>query len=396
MMKLRKFIFWIHLPIGIAAGAVILNMALSGVLLAFEPQIVDFAERHIRNVTPGIQRLSPEMLMAKASEAVPEKTPSGLAVMADPSKSVMVSFGREIALYVNPYTGEVLGGNSTVHNILHKIEEWHRWLGMREGGGKSITGAACLAFFFMLFTGFFLWWPRKWSVKAVKAVTLFDKRLTGKQRDWNWHNVIGFWCMPIILMTTVTGIVMSYEFANNLLYRLTGNEIPPAKGAGTFAKNNTEPALMGVTNNEIKSVSAGMNILLRQVEKQVPDWVSINVRLPQEAGLPVMIFIQEKAPWWVLNSRSMLSLNASTGEVVKWEPFAGQNLAKKIRSWMKPLHTGQAGGLIGQGIVFLSALGTSVLIWTGFALAWRRFRNWRRNAEKSKIRDAVNTPLSAA
>jgi uncharacterized iron-regulated membrane protein len=43
-------------------------------------------------------------------------------------------------------------------------------------------------------------------------------------------------------------------------------------------------------------------------------------------------------------------------------------------------HTGEAGGLAGQTIAFLASAGGSVLVWTGIALAWRRFRSWRRRA----------------
>ncbi|WDT79120.1 MAG: PepSY-associated TM helix domain-containing protein [Candidatus Manganitrophus sp.] len=47
----RNILFWVHLAAGTVAGLVILVMALTGALIAFEPQIVDFAERGVRNVT---------------------------------------------------------------------------------------------------------------------------------------------------------------------------------------------------------------------------------------------------------------------------------------------------------------------------------------------------------
>jgi uncharacterized iron-regulated membrane protein len=39
MKKLRKIIFWLHLPVGVIAGLVILNMCVTGVLLTYEKQI---------------------------------------------------------------------------------------------------------------------------------------------------------------------------------------------------------------------------------------------------------------------------------------------------------------------------------------------------------------------
>ena len=42
-------------------------------------------------------------------------------------------------------------------------------------------------------SGFYLWFPRKWTWQHVRAVMLFSGKLRGKARDFNWHNVIGFW-----------------------------------------------------------------------------------------------------------------------------------------------------------------------------------------------------------
>ena len=51
-MIVRRLVFWLHLLTGLTAGAVILVMSATGVLLTFEPQIVDFAERDLRTVPP--------------------------------------------------------------------------------------------------------------------------------------------------------------------------------------------------------------------------------------------------------------------------------------------------------------------------------------------------------
>jgi uncharacterized iron-regulated membrane protein len=79
-MKLRKIIFWLHLTAGVVAGTVILVMSVTGVLLAFERQIVAFAERDTRTVTPPTSdapRLSLNALVAKARESSPRACPRG-------------------------------------------------------------------------------------------------------------------------------------------------------------------------------------------------------------------------------------------------------------------------------------------------------------------------------
>src|SRR5689334_17324893 len=81
---------------------------------------------------------------------------------------------------------------------------------------------------------FCLSWPRSWS--AFKSVIWFARGLGGKARDWNWHNVIGFWCALPLFFIVLTGVIMSYPWANNLLYRITGSELPQPQQRGDAIK----------------------------------------------------------------------------------------------------------------------------------------------------------------
>jgi len=82
-------------------------------------------------------------------------------------------------------------------------------------------------------------------------------------------------------------------------------------------------------------------------------------------------------------------LDPVTAEVVRWEPFEGQNMGRRLRAWVRPLHTGEAAGLVGQTVALVASAGGAVLVWTGIALAWRRFRSWRRRARSG---DALLAP----
>ena len=57
MKRLRKIIFWLHLPVGVIAGIVILNMCVTGVLLTYEKQITSWADtRGYRSAPPATQQ----------------------------------------------------------------------------------------------------------------------------------------------------------------------------------------------------------------------------------------------------------------------------------------------------------------------------------------------------
>jgi uncharacterized iron-regulated membrane protein len=70
--------------------------------------------------------------------------------------------------------------------------------------------------------------------------------------------------------------------------------------------------------------------------------------------------------------RGTLTLDAATGEVEEWAPFSSQTPGAKARSLIRFLHTGEALGLVGQTIAGIVSLTSVLMVWTGFALAWRR------------------------
>ncbi|HME93042.1 MAG TPA: PepSY-associated TM helix domain-containing protein [Methylomirabilota bacterium] len=375
---MRTVVFWTHLLVGVTAGAVILFMSVTGVLLAFEPQITEWLERDRRLVTPppGAPRLPVETLLARAREARPDQRPASVTLRSDPAASAVVSFGREGgALFIDPYRGTVLGGRSPVHGFLHEVVEWHRWLGSRDLG-RPLTGAANLGFLALVGLGVYLWWPRRWTRETVRRAMLFDARLRGRARDFNRHNVIGIWCAPVLLVITLTGLVMSYEWANNLLFTLTGTEAPPPADRPAPPAREGQGANRPASRRAEARVPAGLDALWQRAERQVPGWVAISLRMPPRPDGPLTFVIQDPLGWHPA-PRSQLVLDASTGDIVKWEPFADQNLGRRLRAWVRPLHTGEAGGITGQAMAGVASAGATVLVWTGLSLAWRRLRNSR-------------------
>jgi uncharacterized iron-regulated membrane protein len=107
----------------------------------------------------------------------------------------------------------------------------------------------------------------------------------------------------------------------------------------------------------------------------------MTVRLPQRRATQLTVTLEEASSLHPY-PRSILTLDAATAAVVQWEPYARYNLGRTIRSWVRPVHTGEAVGVVGQLVTALASAGGVVLVWTGLALAWRRFR--ARNARVSR------------
>src|SRR5262245_61025105 len=280
-MTFRKILFWLHLCAGVVAGIVIFIMSVTGVAIAFEKEIVAKAEQELRKVpapAAGASRLTLDELLDRVREKQPSARPSAVTVSADPQAAVSMSFGRTNAYYANPYTGEVSEqGTRGTRSFMQVMTDWHRWLG-REGDGravgKAITGACNVAFLFLAIAGIYLWWPRNWSCTALKGIVLFNTTLRGKARDWNWHNVIGIWSAPVLVILTATAMVISYRWASDMVYKVTGSPPPPA-GAGPGALSGST---VEVPQPSVGAKPAGYEALVAAVQREMPNWEQIAIR----------------------------------------------------------------------------------------------------------------------
>lgn len=393
MNTFRKIIFWCHLSAGVVCGVIILIMSVTGALLAFQPQIERFADGRIRTVQPpegDVARLKPDALFAKLREVKPDIEASGFSEQSNPTAAASLALGRTGVLYINPYSGEVIGeGSKTVRSFFRQVTDWHRWLGAQGDGrvvARAITGVCNTAFLVLAVSGIFLWWPKKWTRSNLRAVMMFKAGLRGRARNFNWHNATGFMCAWVLVFLTGTGMVMSYQWANNLLYTLTGSEAPPPPRAPAERAPQATSGLKEVT---------GVDRLWSRVEERVPGWQTITQRFPQRAGEPVVFSIRDGASWNPI-ATSQLTLNPETAEVVKWEPYEGLSLGRRLRSWARTIHTGEAVGLPGQFIAFFASIGGGLLVWTGLALALRRFRGWRAQARSARAVPASRPAEQAA
>lgn len=380
-MKLRRIIFWLHLSAGLLAGAVVLVMSVTGVLLAFERQLTEWADRDLRIVPsgPDVSRSSISALIVGIRAAEPDARPSGLTLRSDPEAPAAISLGRERTVFVNPYTGAILGeGSKRARDFFRSVTNVHRWLGTPEENratGRAITGACNLVFLFLVTSGFYLWWPRQGTKNAGRAIVFPKARLRGKARYFSWHNATGFWCAPVLFLIVLSGVLMSYPWATNLLYRVTGSEPPPAR---TAAARRPAP------QKESSFIPEAIDRLWTIAEQRVPDWKTISVRFETSLSAPLTFSI-EQGYRGRPDLRSQLTLDSKTGEVVRWEPFASFNLGRRLRTWARFAHTGEAGGVPGQTIAAFASAGAAFLVCTGFALLWRRFWERRRRGQATRV-----------
>ena len=374
MKSLRTVVFWMHLATGVAAGVVVLIMSVTGVALTYEKQMLEWADRRAWTAPSqgDAPPLAPETLLAKVIEAQPGTAPIGITLRADRSAPATVALDGAKTLLVDPATGNIIGEPpAALRSFFRTMTVWHRYIaldGTSRATGKAITGAANLGFLFIVVSGVYLWLPRVWTWLQVKNVLWFRRGLPSKARDFNWHNVIGFWSAVPLAIVVAGAVPISYPWASNLVYRLVG-DTPPAPAPAAAAPRPAERA------QKPTYYSTGLDASWTSAQAQVPAWRTMTTRLATSERAPIVLTVDEGYGGQP-QKRQTLTIDRATGAITKNETFESLSAGRRARSWLRFAHTGEFYGLAGQTIAGIVSAGGAVLVYTGIALAWRRLVSW--------------------
>jgi uncharacterized iron-regulated membrane protein len=383
-MSFRSLIFWPHLVCGVAAGLVILIMSVTGVLLTYEKQMIAWADaRRAVAVLPGTPDLPAAEMLARAVAATGE-SPTSLAITNSAAPALVTVGSRR--LLVDRRTGDVLGDSApTLRSFFRVVTDWHRWLAMageQRVFGRAVTGWSNLVFAFIVLSGMYLWLPRVLSWRHVRAVAWFRGGLSGKARDFNWHNVIGIWCAVPLFLVVISALPISFPWASALVYRMAG-ETPPAPAARRAAP----PSQAQDVESPMPPID-GLDAAWRHAVAQAGEWRTITLRVPDAPSAP-FVFTIDRGYAGQPHLRGTLTVPRGNVSAATWESFASQSAGRRARSILRFLHTGEVLGILGQTIAGVATLGGVFLVWTGFALTWRRYRNWRLRSQQDRLPKAA-------
>jgi uncharacterized iron-regulated membrane protein len=385
-MPFRTVFFWFHLATGLAAGAIVLVMSVTGVLLMYEKQVVQWAESgpNAAPPSPAARRLPIETVLRSVRSRRPGVTPSTVTVSSAPDAPAVVALGRDAGvLLVNGYTGEVIGSGSGVRAFFRGVTDWHRWLGQSGDGraaGRAVTGCANLAFLFLLLSGAYIWLPRMWTWQKIRVLMWFRDGGTPKARDFNWHHVFGLWMVVPLVIVVASGAVISYPWASALVYRVAG-EAPPSPPAGP-PRGEGEARRQGRGQRPNDSTALSLDGLNRSWARAegIEGWRTLALRVPSPRDRQVTITV-DHGTGGQPHKRAQLTVDRATGAVVSWEPFQSLSPGRRLRSILRFAHTGEVLGLVGQTIAGVASFAAVMLVYTGVALSVRRFAAWRRRRQ---------------
>ncbi len=352
---LRRRILSVHRWAGLVVGLVIAWMAITGSLMVFRAQLEPASEHRIRTFAPCATRLPLDDLAASARAAHPGPRLDYIRVLGGEAAPVLIRYADQNTAYLDPCTGAVLGIQNRYGGPFGMIEWLHRFMFLGSAHG-TVTGIAVMSFALLIIVGgLIVWWPS--TLKALKAAIKLNPRLNGRARTLNRHKTIGLYASLIVLTSALTGLPQAFNWYKNGIYWLTGSPLPGAA--------------------EIKSDPPGgvarlpMETFWRHAQSLVPHPSEALLHYPAKARDPVEIFmIAADAPH--ANARTYLYLDAYTDRVLSYTPYADSSLGHKLYFWTLSIHTGLAGGIVGQLLLLAGALSVPYLAWTGIGSYLRR------------------------
>lgn len=396
-MNLRRLLFWLHLAVGIAVALVVGTLALTGSIIAFQPQLIAAAERSVRLEAPqpGAVCVLPSTLLTNAAALAAPRALTSLTLFVDPRRPAQIALGSNGAvLLADPCTGRILGpGANRLRVFLTTVHELHHtaaFQGVRHETLRALKNAAVPPFIFLLLSGLVLWFPRKRTTAALRTSLLVRPELHGRAREWNLHNVAGFWLCPPLLIIAVTGVIMAYPGAGALLYRAAG-ETPPAPhkaepAPGITATAEARPDAPGRHGSSVPAPDyfRYLDQPLARALHYTPTVASVSLRLAPRPPETLALQLSNNLAGQSMN-RDQLTLATADASVLRFEPFAATSRGRRWRINTRYLHSGELFGLPGQIVAFTASLGALLLVWTGLSLSLRRLAAWRRRRSRHHV-----------
>ena len=345
---------------------------------------MSLAERGRSVVVPeGTRRLPPTDLVS-AAEAWRAGTGTPFAATSIEYRPrsdapVQVHAGRNRRVFVDPWTGEVVGeGFPFIEGFFDGVRGWHRRLGASGGGvrrGRAVTGAANAAFLFLLLTGPLLWIPRRITRKSLCENLVLRWRLRGPARRLNWHYVVGIWSVLPLMVISATGVVMSYPAVGDRVYAVVGAVMPGGGGVGERAAAEGAGPNTGEGRGDRVALDGegGLAGALAAAAARRPGWRSIVLAVPRPGDAQIRAEVRTGRAGQPRKA-SVVMVDRGSGAVLSVKSFRDETPGHRAKEFLRYAHTGEYWGLAGQVLAGIFALATVVMVWTGFSVALVMFR----------------------
>lgn len=378
-MTFKKLTGTLHLWLGLASGLVFFTIAITGCIYAFQVEIQNLTQpyRFVEPQQAGM--LPPSRLKEVAEEALPGKHVHAV-LYAGRDEAVRVIFYNYqpdyyyYFAYLNPYTGEVQKIADMDANFFQFILDGHFYLWLPPEIGQPFVAYSTLVFLVMLITGIILWWPK--SKGAAKQRFTIKWNARWRRKNYDLHNVLGFYASWIVIILACTGLVWGFQWFAKSIHWVAGGE------KSLFYQ---EP--LSDTTSVAYLDRPAIDRVWDKMKAMYPNAETIEVHPPETNASPIAANANPDAStYWQIDYRyfDQYSLEELPVDHI-YGRLKEANAADKLLRMNYDIHVGAILGLPGKILAFFASLIAASLPVTGFMVWWgRRNKNKYKKPPKGK------------
>ncbi|MEM1122542.1 MAG: PepSY-associated TM helix domain-containing protein [Bacteroidota bacterium] len=386
-MKFKKLIGQIHLWLGLASGLVVFVLGVTGCLMAFEDELKLFfyADKLKVEVPKGAEVLPMNQLLEIAQKAVGEEIPiERIHLENQPDRSFTFwnytrkkeseglwywdAWETAVHVHVNPYTGEVLAVEDRLFEFFFIVLELHVHLLLDSTIGRPIISWSTVIFVILLISGLVLWWPK--TKKALKVNTWFRWKSTTKwkRKNYDLHNILGFYSLFFALFIALTGLVWSFSWFNK--------SVQWVANGGKHVKRKRTVYKSTIPDEETK---IAFNEVYEALKAKHPNERTYQIYIPKDSTSAILSRVMgyERSPAF-----AYYYFDQYSGQLLGDSYWKDYPTGEKVRSYNYDIHTGRIGGTIGKLIAFLVSFVAATLPVTGFYIWWERTKRARKHRQR--------------
>ncbi len=340
----------VHLYLALIIGFFFALIGLTGSVSVYREAMDEFLNPQLVIEHPQRQRQSLDKIMTAVHAAHPNHNGAWTLEMPRTPHSMMTAWYEKpsetffelyapLMVSVNPYTAEVVTSRYWGKTFTTWVLDLHTQLRL-DRLGWYVVGMLGVLLIFSASTGVYLWWSdarKLWQALTVKHDAGLMRLL------FDCHRLIGLFIAPVLIVLAVTGVSLSYPAVLETLVGASGMEHgETGRTIISTARPNKNPT--GLESAEFIARAGFSRAELRRVTTPTGETGIYRINLRQSSE------INQRHPF------TTVWIDQWSGQIKEVRNPAKFSTGETIMEWLWPLHTGEALGVTGRFIWFMTGL----------------------------------------
>lgn len=365
--RFKKTIRKIHLWLGLSSGIIVFIIAVTGCLYAFQEEIQNLTQTYRFVEKQDAPFLLPSKLEKIARKKLPGKQLHAIKYNSSGESAEAIFYHYQpdyyYSVYIDPYSGKVLQTVNLNEGFFRFILDGHYYLWLPHEIGQTICASATLIFLFMVISGLILWWPKNKKAAKQRFWFRWKEGIKWKRKNYDLHNITGFYVMSIALIFALTGLVWGFQWFAYSYYTVSGGE------KSLVYEDPASKKQIGLA-----TIEQSLDKVWLLMQQQYPDADYIEVHPPETDSASIAANANlEAGTYWKTDYRYFDQYTLEEKEVNHiYGKLKNAKASDKLMRMNYDIHTGAIMGLPGKIFAFLISLLIASLPITGFLIWYGR------------------------